>query len=887
MYKLLFPTLIILGILACTPKVSAPLTKETPVQPTEVQIWDSIGKPSMGTEPMEEYTLDDLVVNGQRQNMDSLPIYRAAATRYFDLLHTSLDVRFDWAKRRVLGEAVLTLQPYFYTQNRVELDAKNFDIHSVVLENGSNAPLKYDYNGEKLWVNLDRTYKKGENIKLRIKYTAKPDERETVGGSAAITSDKGLFFINPDGAVPDKPKQIWTQGETESSSRWFPTIDKPNERCTQDINITVEDKYKTLSNGIMVNSRKNADGTRTDTYKMDKPHAPYLFMLTVGEFAVVKEKWRNIDVEYYVEKKYENYAKDIFPYTPEMLEFFSTKLNYNYPWSKFSQVVVRDYVSGAMENTTAVIFGEFMHGTSRELLDNNKLNEKIVAHEMFHHWFGDLVTTESWSNLTLNEGFANYSEYLWLEHKHGKDVAEQLRMEEIEGYKNGNPDGGRPLIHYRYEDKESMFDAISYNKGGAILHMLRNYVGDEAFFAALNLYLKRNEYTEVEADELRLAFEEVTGEDLNWFFNQWFLGAGHPQLEINYDYNATTKTASVTVEQHQPGTPTVAHIFNIPLEIDLYDAAGNVRKEKVRITQRKQTFSWEVATKPALINFDAQKTLICDKQDNHTPEEWAFMYKNGKEFLDRHEALTHLTPEEGAEVTDKEVFQKALSDKSPVIKKIALQYVDSKNAETLKLVEKIAATENEPSVRAMALEVLAEKADNAYLPIFQVNMTEKQPFSVVGAALSGLSKLNPQEAAKACKSLEKEDADALVLKIAHIYAQAPNVENLAYMKEKSKKIDQMGAFQFFEDYQQFIYALKDPAKLDEAVQSWKATASDLVNESQWRRFSSTKAIADIRNSIRKDGDAALKAKDAEYTKILDAIKSNETDQTLLMYYQMF
>ena len=275
----------------------------------------------------------------------------------------------------------------------MELDAKNFDFKSIKLFNGT--ALEYSYEGEKqqVHITLDREYQRGEEVELVIDYTAIPAQS---GGSAAITSDKGLFFINPRGEEGDKPTQIWTQGETENNSRWFPTIDKPNERCTQEVYVTVDDRFTTLSNGTLVSKNKNSDGTRTDYWKQELPHAPYLFMLAIGEFDVVEdEKWNGIPVNYYLESKWSPYAKDIFPYTREMLTFFSELTGVDYPWQKYSQVAVRDYVSGAMENTTAVIFGEFMHGTDRDLIDVDR-NEKIVAHEMFHHWFGDYVTCESW-----------------------------------------------------------------------------------------------------------------------------------------------------------------------------------------------------------------------------------------------------------------------------------------------------------------------------------------------------------------------------------------------------------------------------------------------------------------------------------------------------------
>lgn len=345
----------------------------------------------------------------------SLPVYRPSATRQFDLLHTRLDLSFNWEEEQVFGLARLRLTPYFYPANRLELDAKQLQIKSISMQGQS---LPYDYDQEVLSVQLPRLMARGDTFEIEIDYTAQP---AASGGSAAITSNQGLFFINPQGTEGNKPQQIWTQGETEWNSRWFPTIDKPNERCTQAIYLTVEDRFNTLSNGVLKESIDNEDGTRTDYWWMDQPHAPYLFAIVVGEFAVVEEVVDGLPLSYYVEPKYEKDARAIFARTPEMIRFFSRKLDYPFPWGKYAQVVVRDYVSGAMENTTASIFGAFVQKRSRALINNH--NDGIVAHELFHQWFGNLVTCESWANLTMNEGFANYSEYLWYEHYYGPDEA--------------------------------------------------------------------------------------------------------------------------------------------------------------------------------------------------------------------------------------------------------------------------------------------------------------------------------------------------------------------------------------------------------------------------------------------------------------------------------
>ena len=292
----------------------------------------------------------------------------------------------------------------------------------------------------------------------------------------------------------------------------------------------------TLSNGLLENQKKNEDGTRTDYWKFDQKHAPYLFFMGVGKYSIVKDTWKDIAVDYYVEEEYESVAKDIFGDTPEMLTFFSEYTGIEYLWPKYAQIVGRDYVSGAMENTTAVIHGEMAYQTASQLKDKN-IWEKVVAHELFHHWFGDLVTTESWSNLTVNESFANYSEYLWYEHKYGRAYADELRHKEIQAYLTPENEM-KNLVRFHYNSREDMFDAVSYNKGGTILHMLRSFVGDEAFKAGINKYLNDNKFGTGEAHQLRLAFEDVTGKDLNWFFNQWYFNNGHPILDVQYVYTA-------------------------------------------------------------------------------------------------------------------------------------------------------------------------------------------------------------------------------------------------------------------------------------------------------------------------------------------------------------
>ncbi|MEK7257968.1 MAG: M1 family aminopeptidase, partial [Bacteroidota bacterium] len=637
------------------------------------------------------------------------------------------------------------------------------------------------------------------------------------GGSAAIQSDKGLYFINPQGDEPDKPQQIWTQGETESNSRWFPTIDKPNERTTQEIYVTVEDRFKTLSNGTLTESKKNADGTRTDYWKMDMPHAPYLFMLAIGEYAVVKDNWNGKPVEYYVEPKFEKYARNIFPNTPEMLSFFSNKLGVPYPWQKYSQVVVRDYVSGAMENTTAVIFGEFMQGTARELVDNLQ-NENVVSHEMFHHWFGDYVTTESWANLTLNEGFANYAEYLWLEHKYGKDEADLHRMNELQGYLSSAEGGVHPLIHFHHADKEDMFDAHSYNKGGLVLHSLRKSVGDEAFFAALKLYLERNKFTDVEGHELRLAFEDVTGEDLNWFFNQWFFNQGQPDLHVESDYDDATKQVTVSVKQMQDPKE-MPNVFELPVAIDIY-VGGKATRHQVRIDQREQTFTLPADADPELILFDAESSLLATKNEQKSQEEYLYQFEHVPTIEHRIEALGKLSDEEDPKL--KPLWEKALDDKFWLIRMLGIEQGEV-NERTATRIEKLAESDPHSTVRESALNKLAETSDKKYAPL-AVRAIEKDPaMKVVSAGLDALLVLDKDAALATAKKLETEEDEGIILALASNYAETGDPAHLPFFEQKFDKVGGYMQITFIEQYVQ-LASNADPATMIQVAEKLKQVA---------------------------------------------------------------
>jgi aminopeptidase N len=705
-------------------------------------------------------------------------IYRETPARINDLVNTKLEVNFSFEKSWMYGKAWLTLHPHFYPTDSLRLDAKGMTINEVaVINGGKKVPLKYTYDSLNLRITLDRIYREGQNYTIYIDYISRPNERKT-GGSAAISSDKGLYFVNPTGKTPNKPTQIWTQGETESNSCWVPTIDKPNQKTTSEFSITVPDKYKTLSNGLLVKQKKNKDGSRTDIWKMDLPHAPYLMMMAIGDYSVIKDNYKGREVSYYVEKEYEPVARKIFGYTPEMIALFSGLTGVDYPWQKYAQVVVRDYVSGAMENTTATVHGSSAQQDARTLVDGNQW-EDVISHELFHMWFGDYVTTESWSNLTINESFADFSEILWQEYKHGKDASDEHNFQGMQGYLFSMV-ADRDLVRFYYRDREDMFDGVSYQKGGRILNMLRNYVGDTAFFRSVNLFLTTHKFKSAEAQELRLAFEEVTGQDLNWYFNQWYYGSGHPKLDISYDYDPSLHVAKVYVKQTQTGKP-----FRLPVAVDLYQG-GTKTRYKVWVEHQADTLMFSSPAKPDLINFDGDKILLCEKSDHKTLENFIFQYSNAGLYMDRREAIDFAALKQTYDQKAAGLLLSALNDKYKGLRMYAIQRLNLRNDSLKAVAEPLLAdiAKNDPYtiVRASAIRALGNYRKTEYTDLFSRSINDSS-YSVSGNALLALAMIDSASAIGKAKELSlqkvKGELSRAIDNVLYTYAGENDFDSLA------------------------------------------------------------------------------------------------------------
>lgn len=753
-----------------------------------------------GDEITYEY-LDTIEVVVSRENP-----YRGSATREHDLLHTRLELVPDYAKQYLYGKATLKLKPYFSPVSSLVLDAKSMQINAVTLikADKSQLPLSYTYDSVQLTIKLDKEYNSSETYTIFIDYTAKPNER-LVGGSAAISEDRGLYFINPLGREKDKPTQVWTQSETEAASCWFPTIDKPNEKCTSDIYITRHKKYVSLSNGLLMSTTSVNDSMEVDYWKMDLPHSPYLFMMVIGDFSVIKNRWREIEVNYYVEKEYAPYARQIFGNTPEMMEYFSQKLGFDYPWQKYSQISVRDYVSGAMENTTATLHTELLQRTLRELLDETY--EDYVSHELFHQWFGDLVTCESWSNTPLNESFATYGEWLWNEYKYGKEYADYKNHGNYTGYMRESERGKNvDLIRFYYEDREDMFDKHSYDKGGYLLRYLQTIVGDEAFFKSLEVYLKNNQFKSVEIHNLRLAFEEVTGKDMNWFFNQWFLTSGHPLLNINYRY--TTDSVFVTITQtHNTGKDLV---YQLPFRLYIH-YGKNIDKRNEVLKKRTQTFAYKAYGTPDLIDFDAERVVLCEKTENKTIDNYIFQYKNSSNYTARLEALEKLAEEQKKSDAARFAVQAAINDKFFDLRKLAIEQVriTPENKESvMPEIELLAANDKYSKVREAAIKKLDFQRDNRYMPVFEKALGDSS-YIVAAAALRAIANLDANLALDKTKLFEGDNNININDAVADVYANKADQSYQVSFEEKVSKAIPSNKYLLMYYYANFLCRMDD------------------------------------------------------------------------------
>ncbi len=520
--------------------------------------------------------------------------------REFHVKHLRLEIELDVPGRRVAGTSTVTLSPINDGLRRLELDAVDLTIKGV---RGEGKALDFTHRDGKLAVRLSKRYKAGQEFSLAVRYEGKPR--------------KGLFFIAPDKDYPKDQPMVWSQGESEDNKFWFPCYEAPNDKMTSAVLVTVPKGWRAVSNGRLV---AVADGGRTHHWRQDVPHSNYLIALAAADFEVREEPWDGVPLQYYVPKGMTSRIPLAFGETKHMMGFFSRVTGQKYPYPKYAQVVVERFTFGGMENTSmTTLIDTCLHD---ERARPNYESEGLVSHELAHQWFGDYVTMKAWPHIWLNEGFADYFEELWFEDRFGKDDFQiRMMLNEAEGY--FTEDAGnyrRPIVTTKFQSPEDMFDAHTYQKGACVLHMLRYVLGDDLWWKAIRHYVKKHGQQNVETNDFKVAIEEATGKQLEWFFGEWVYKAGHPEFEVSWSYDEAAKLLAVTVKQKQE-VKDLTPLFRMPVEI--YVANGKkVHTEKVEVREKEHVFHIPFAVKPDFVVFD--------------PDNWVLkklVFEKGKEEL--------------------------------------------------------------------------------------------------------------------------------------------------------------------------------------------------------------------------------------------------------------
>ena len=650
-------------------------------------------------------------------------------SRTYHVVHYKLAVDFDEVDKSVSGTASLSLCPLAARLDSLTLDAADMDIRSVGLTSG---PLRYAYRSPSLVVFFDKPLSWTDTVTVSVGYSCKPAT--------------GLFFIEPDSAHPDRRRQIWSQGEDTDNHFWFPCYDYPNDKSTSEVIGTVPEDFVLLSNGTMLGERRDAlKKTRTFHWFESRPHSSYLIMVAAGDYKIVSDKYRDVPLEYYVYKDRAEDGVRCLSKTSAAMKFFEEKIGVPYPWEKFAQIWISDFMWGGMENVSAVTLNDDAY-----LLDLRAqvdfTSDDVVAHELAHQWWGDLATARDWNNLWLHEGFANYFEVLFKEHEKGEEYSQyDLMQQALSVFHTESGQGRSPLVG------QDGYTANVYSKGCWVLHMLRNVLGEQAFWKAINLYARRFAYANADSYEFMLAIEDATGQNLDWFFEQWVYKAGHPKVLVTSAWNDTSKTLELQLTQTQV-VDSLTPVFRFPLTIECTTSSGTVTTSTV-INLQKQSVNIPLSEKPLMVIPDRGKNVLVAFDWQKTVAENIFQLGHASDVADRVSAAGGLQDHNQDPAVFEALAQAALHDHFWAVRNQAAMSLASSDNPRVEEVLLDVAGDVHSSVRTTALSRLsrfhgpevarkvwdAALTDSSYLVLSSCISTLAQIDSVRGFDLAARS----------------------------------------------------------------------------------------------------------------------------------------------------
>jgi len=626
--------------------------------------------------------------------------------REIDIRHIKINVSVDIKNESVYGHVVHTLTPLKASLDSFTMDADDMIIRRVRIE---NKDVQFNHTGGKVFINLKETIGWKDTVNVRIDYSAQPL--------------LGTFFIKPDKTYPDKPWQAWTQGEETDNHHWVPLYDYPNDRATFETILTVDKKFKAVSNGELLSVTDNNDGTHTWHWYENYPMVAYLISYVIGEYEKVEDSYNGIPVNYWVYKENKNETERSFGLTTDMMKYFGEVTGIEYPYEKYDQIILDDFMFGGMENITLT------HNTDRTMHDQfaapDVSSDGLVAHELAHQWYGDMITTRNWANIWLNEGFATFFSRKYREHKYGYDEGEYIRLGEIRSYFGSNKRWQRPTVHNKYYVPMDLFDGHVYAKGSLILCMMRDVLGDELFYRAIQHYTKLNQYKCVETPDLKKAVEEATGQNLDWFFKQWVYEPGYPKYDVKWNYNQRNRSVQLRVKQKQDG-----NLFKMPVKVRIDDIVHTVWVE-----DKELLYEIPVKERPELVIFNAGMLIPCDLTFNKPISEWILQLEKGPHILDRVAAIQVLKKKKGRRVVELALLDAAKSDPFWGVRKEAVNGFAALKSKKYSKDLMSLSNNQDNRVRRSIWRALQNYKDDEEVSIFLKNIidTDKKYYSVSDA----------------------------------------------------------------------------------------------------------------------------------------------------------
>jgi aminopeptidase N len=663
-----------------------------------------------------------------------------ARSRDYDLQHSRIALRFDLEQKEVIGDVTHTIAILRDGTDKLSFDSAELQIQSVKV---NRATAKFETTDAKLNVALAKPAKIGEKFDVEIKYEGKPT--------------KGLYFILPDKDYPNRPKQIWTQGESEDTRYYLPTYDYPNDRLTTETLVTVPSNWMTVANGKLISVSDAGEGLRTWTWRESQPSSTYLITIVAGELTEVKDTWKNIPVTYYAPKDRGDRLVANYSRTPAMIDLFSNKLGVEYPWEKYAQSMVDDFVAGGMENSSATT-------NTASSLRNPKLapeyptgEDPLIAHELGHQWFGDLVTTKDWGNIWLNEGFATYMEYVWIEAHFGKDQADYERWQNSRSWFAMKNLYAKPIVRHDFDDS-SEFDGNSYDKGGWVLYMLRHQLGDDAFYAGLKHYLEVNRGKNVVTADLTKAIEEATHTNVDQFFDQWIYGAGAPKLELSYTYDKDKKQVALLVNQTQKREGYMGW-FRFPVDVEVTNASGP-KLFHVVVSKESEVFTFTSDSAPEMVLFDKGNQVLKSAEFKKQKKELLYQLKNASEFADRADAASALGRLKNDEEATAALGESLRTDKAWQLREVAADALGEQGSSgaSKQLLDGLAVAK-EPWLRGRIVQALGNfKDDTVVAGKLDAIAKDDSSYRARASALQSLGKMKTPAAYETLTNAVKSDS---------------------------------------------------------------------------------------------------------------------------------